>query len=259
MLWLDGYWWQRKVHLGEINKLNTALAVSQQLVKETQTAVSSRAFEIQDLKAQNSDLQKVIKSKKEEVFALTDVALQWKNRYFEIKDAKQTVVDSAGSQPASLSTECATCFSSNRIKVEFDETKQDLRVYGFTLTNPAQAQINLEWTKPLELQLVLTKSDDGSFKVYLDEKDKTQAGQIIPMALTLKIDPSVLSRKWYEKIALGVDLGASQLGFNGSVRAMYGIKPNLYLGPSVAISALFTGQVAPFYGISILWSPFMKN
>jgi hypothetical protein len=239
--------------------LNNALAASQQLVKETQTAVSSRAFEIEGLKAQNSDLQKVIQKKKEEVFALTDVAIQWKNKYFDIKNAKQVVVNEAGTQPASLSSECEDCIARTRIKVEFDQTKDDLRIFGYTITSPAQAQINLEWLKPLQLQLVLTKSDDGSFKVYLDEKDKAESQLIVPKELTLKIDPSVLQRKWYEKIALGVDVGASQLGVNGSFRAMYGIKPNFYLGPSVSISALFTGQVAPFYGVSLLWSPFLRN
>lgn len=169
------------------------------------------------------------------------------------------MVDAAGSQPASLSAECEDCMSKYRVKVEFDQTKDDLRIFGYTITSPAQAQINLEWLKPLQLQLVLTRADDGTFKVYLDEKDTSKNSMIVPTELTLKVDPSILQRKWYEKIALGADIQASQFGINGSFRAMYGIKNNLYLGPSVSISALFTGQVVPFYGVSILWSPFMKN
>lgn len=254
---LVGYWWQRKVHLEEVNKLNNALAASQQLVKETQTAVSSRAFEIEDLKAQNSDLQKVIKSKKEEVFALTDIALQWKNKYFEIKDAKQTVVNEAGTQPASLSSECEDCFAKTRIKVEFDQTKDDLRIFGYTITSPAQAQINLEWLKPLQLQLVLTKSEDGSFKVYLDEKDRSQSSMIVPTQLTLKVDPSVLSRKWYENIGFGADVQASQSGFSSSIRAFYNIKPNVFVGPSVTLQ--YTGQFQAFYGVTVGWFPFMRK
>ncbi len=190
---------------------------------------------------------------------MTDIALQWKNRYFEIKDAKQVVVNEAGTQPASLSAECEDCIAKTRIKEEFDQTKDDLRIFGYTITSPAQAQINLEWLKPLQLQLVLTKSEDGSFKVYLDQKDKEQASLIVPTELTLKVDPAVFYKKWYEKIALGLDVGASQFGVNSSIRIMYGIKPNLYLGPSVSAAALFSGQVAPFYGVSVLWLPFIRN
>ncbi len=177
------------------------------------------------------------------------------NQLIQIKQANQTVVDSAGSQPASVPSECQVCLAKTRIKVDFDETKDNLHVYGFTLTNPAQATINLQWLEPLKLQLVLTRGEDGSFKVYLDEESKS----VVPTALTLKVDPSVLERKWYEKIAFGADVGASQMGFNGSFRVMYGVKNNLYIGPAVSLSVMFTGQIAPFYGASVLWSPFMRN
>lgn len=231
------------------------MAESQQLVKETQTAVSSRAFEIEDLKAKNEDLQKIIKKNKEKILATTDIALQLQNQLIQIKNANQTIVDEAGSQPASVPSECQACLSKTRVKVDFDETKDNLRVYGFTLTSPAQATINLQWLEPLKLQLVLTRGEDGSFKIYLDDESKS----VVPTALTLKVDPSVLERKWYEKIALGADVGASQMGFNASFRAMYGVKNNLYVGPAVSLSVMFTGQIAPFYGASVLWMPFMRD
>ncbi len=209
-------------------------------------------------------MQKVIKKNKEEVFALTDVALQWKNRYFEIKDAKATVVDAAGSQPASLSAECEDCFAKTRIKVEFDQTKGDLRLFGFTITNPAQAQINLEWLKPLNLQLVLTKSDDGSFKVYLDNKDKESAELIVPTELTLKIDPSILSKKWYEKISLSANaafgnslIGPVNWGGMASVGVGYMVMPNLNVG--LQVSAVYAGNVYMFYGANIMWLPFQRK
>lgn len=247
--------WEKRSHLAELNKLNNALVDAQQMVKVTEGVVASKAYEIEQLKAQNDDLQKVIKKNKEQILALADVAVQYKDRYLEIKNANQTAVDQAGSQPASLSTECSECIAKTRIRVDFDQSKDDLRVYGYTLTSPAQAYINLQWLQPLKLQLVLTKGEDGSFKIYLDDQSKS----VVPTALTLKVDPSVLERKWYEKIAFGADVGASQMGINASIRAMYGIKNNLYLGPSVSISLMFTGQIAPFYGASVLWMPFMRD
>lgn len=252
---LLGFFWEKRSHLAELNKLNNALVDAQQMVKVTEGVVASKAYEIENLKSQNSDLQKIIKKNKEEILALADIAVQYKDRYLEIKNANQSVVDQAGSQSSSLSTECTECIAKTRIKVDFDESKDDLRVYGYTLTSPAKAYINLQWLQPLKLQLVLTKAEDGTFKIYLDDQNKV----VVPTALTLKVDPSVLERKWFEKIAFGADVGASQFGINASIRAMYGIKNNLYIGPAVSLSMMFTGQIAPFYGASVLWMPFMRN
>jgi len=159
--------------------------------------------------------------------------LQWKNRYFDIKDAKQEYVDASGSQPSSISTECDICFGSTRLKITFDQTKNDLRIFGFTITNPTQAQINLEWLKPLALQLILTKSDDGAYKVYLDSKNS----DFVPVELMLKIDPSVLSKKWYEKINMMANLGLgstligqSSLGGLVSAGVGYLITPKINVG-----------------------------
>jgi hypothetical protein len=251
-----GFWWQNKKHLEELNKLNNELAKTKQLVKETETAYSSAALELENLKTENTKLQDLIKKRKEEIFALAEVAIQWQNKYFDIKNAKETVVDIAGSQPASISTECSECLANLRLKVDFEQTQDELKVSGFTLSNPAYAKIDVEWVKPLKLQLILTKTKEGNYKVYLDLKDKNNK---VPTELTLKVDPSVLSYKWYEKIAVGADLGASQMGVNGSIRVMYGIKNNLYLGPSVTLSGLFNGTIAPFYGVSVLWLPFMRE
>lgn len=250
-----GYLWQKHKHDEQVRQLNNKLAETQQLIKETNTAFSSAAIELENLKAQNKDLQKVIEKNKEKVFAMTDIALQWKDKYYEIKDGKQTNVDESGSQPASVPSECESCLSKVRTRIDFDHTKDNLRITGFTLTNPAYISLKLDWIKDLELNLVLTKNDQGNFKVYIDSKNS----DFTPVALSLKVDPSILDKKWYEKIALGVDIGASQFGLSSSFRAMYGIKHNLYLGPAVSLSVLFTGQVAPFYGLSVLWSPFMRQ
>lgn len=252
--------YQRKTFLEEKSELNKKLAESEKLVQETKTSWSSRGVEIENLKTDNKELQKIIKAKKEEVLAITNVALQWKNRYFEIKDAKQVIVDNSGSQPASISSECETCFSQSRFRVDFDQTKNDIRIHGFTLTNPAEAGINLEWVKNLELQLILTKGEEGSYRVYIDSKNN----DFVPVDLTLKVDPSVLNKKWYEKInfAAGASFGNSLIGntsWGGSANLGVGylITHNLNLGLNVSI--LYTNNLYLFYGANVTWYPFLKK
>jgi hypothetical protein len=257
--------WKNKQHQEELRKLNNALAASQQLVKETKTAVSSKALEIENLKTANADLQKVIKKNKEEIFAVANLALQWKNQYYNIKNATASVVDEAGTQPVSLPTECEECFAKTRIKVEFDHTADNLRIFGYTITNPTLAEINLEWLKPLQLELVLTKDDGGSFKIYLDEKDKESAQLIVPKELTLKVDPSVFNKKWYEKINLTANLAfgnsligtPTQFGGMASIGAGYMLTHNFSLG--VNVSAVYAGNVYMFYGANVIWFPFARK
>lgn len=101
-----GYFWQRKIFLQEKALLNQKLAESEKLIQETKTAWSSRGLEVDNLRSENSELQKIIKNKKEEILAISDVALQWKNKYVEIKNAKDSIVDSSRK---------STCFASNRV------------------------------------------------------------------------------------------------------------------------------------------------
>jgi hypothetical protein len=264
---LFGYLWQRNAHLAEVKKLNNALAASQQLIQETNSAISSKAFEIENLKATNKDLQKVINKNKEEIFAVTDIAIKWKNKYFAIKNATQTVVDAAGSQPSSVPIECETCFAKTRLKVEFDQTKDDLRIFGYTITSPAQAQINLEWIKPLKLQLVLTRAADNTYKVYLDFKDTSEADMIghgVPTELTLKIDPSVFLRKWYEKINVGGSVGfgnslAGQASWGGLVSANVGYLITPKINAGIGVTALYNRDFQLYYSIFVQYFPFARQ
>lgn len=258
LVFLGGAWWKQRQYLDELHKLNNALTASQQLVKETQSAYSSKAFELENLKAQNKDLQAVIKRNKEEIFALTNISLQWKDKYYQIKDAKQQIVDSSGSQPVSLPSSCTPeCFDNIRFKVEFDNTIDDLQVKGYTLTNPAYASINLHWIKPLELQLVLTKAKDGSFKVYIDSQNNT----FVPTELLLKVDPSILGRKWFEKISINGGIGfghtfSDPKSWGGYLSAGVGylITPRINVGLNV--TALYNRDIQLYYGVQFSYYPF---
>lgn len=246
--------YQNKKHNTEVRNLHNKLALSEQLVRETKDAWSSRAIEVENLKSENAQLQKVIKNNDEEIFAISQVSLRWQNKYYQIRDARQTIVSAlAASQPASLSVYCADCIKDLRFRVDFNQTQDDLKVSGYTVTNPPEAFVNLEWQKDLTLNLTLTRDKSKSFKVYLDSKSNS----VIPVSLNLKIDPSILERKWYEKIGVGADILGSQYGFATSIRAFYAVKSNLFVGAAVQMQ--FVGQFQSFYGVSVGWLPFAPS
>lgn len=255
-----GFWWKQSQYDKQVRELQNKLAESQQLVKITESAYSSAAIQLENLKAQNQDLQKVIEKNKEKIFALTNVALQWKDKYFEIKDAKVTVVDESGSQPASIPAECETCLATVRTKVEFDLSQDNLRVSGYTLSNPGYASINLDWLSDLQLELILTKDEQGLYKVYIDSKNN----EFVPVSLALKVDPQILQKKWYEKINFNFGalfgntlLGTVAFGGGGSFGVGYMITNNVNF--AVNVSALYAGNVYLFYGANVTWYPFARN
>lgn len=55
-----------------------------------------------------------------------------------------------------------------RVRVSFDETWEDfMRIHGFTLTNPAEAEIQVDYTRPVHLAVVVTQREDLSWNSYV--------------------------------------------------------------------------------------------
>jgi hypothetical protein len=235
-----GFLWLRHKHQQELRALNNQLAATQQLVQETKSAFSSAALEASNLKAQNKDLQKAIKAKGERILAQTTVALKPKDQTVEIKEgAKESVSPD------------------NRTRVDFEKVDGNLKIKGFTLTNPAEASVSLQWLAALNLELVLTKGPEGNYRVYIDSQNA------IPIALTLRVDPSVTAKRWFERINLSASasFGNSLIGpvtFGGlaSVGVGYQISSKINFGLNV--SAVYTGNVFLFYGATVTFYPFAK-
>jgi hypothetical protein len=90
----------------------------------------------------------------------------------------------------------------DRVRVEFTHSQPPVHVSGYTLTNPAEAHITVDWVEDLELEINLAVDKSGAWRAYVDSED-IELGDI-----TLNIDQSVLARKWYENISFGANLAA---------------------------------------------------
>lgn len=104
-----------------------------------------------------------------------------------------------------------------RVRVEFDQTWEDfMRISGFTLTNPAEAEIQVDYTRPVHLAIVVTQREDLSWNSYVSHD--------VPNLEIETIDTTVspLSRpqeetKWYEGIYAGFGFGLGRELSGGSV------------------------------------------
>ena len=233
-------WQARK----EIIKLSNALAVSEGTLKETETAVSVKAQQISDLEAQSKDLQKKINDRDENVAALASATLKLKNQLFKITNAKVTIIDG---------TDQSTCPIPS-LRIEFEKEQDPWLIQGYCWTNSSDvsggAEVSVSWTRPLQFSFVMTKNTD-QYRLYLDNNSPDV---IAIESLSLRIDPSVYARRWYQKIAVGLDLGVSGTDPLMLGRVTYDIG-RFALGPFIAFSNDSDG-LQKIYGVSLGWRPF---
>lgn len=241
------YFFERRAHSKDVAELSNQVSELQGVVQETKTAYSRQAVQLEDLKVQNSDLQRVIKEKDETIFAVSQVALKLKDKAFEDKNVHVTVLDPDGN-PTTVPQSCDDCLKSVRLKVDFDQGDDLVKISGYTLTNPGYASINVKWLRPLKMNIALTKKE-GNYKIYVDA-----GGDGVPADLDLRVDPTVFQKKWYEKIGVGLNVGVGR-GVLTGVRAFYDIFDNIAVGPGVDF--YYDGsKLNTLYGANVGWYPF---
>lgn len=242
------YGYERWQHGKQRRELNNKLAKVQKMQQETETAHSRLAIEAEDLKAENSDLQDIIEDRDEAILALTHANIKLKNKVVRIEDAKQSTVDRDGNVVEHPG--CEEVGDSLRTKVAFEKEEDPLKISGFTLTNPAYAEVEIKWLRDIKLEVVLTKNDDGTYRVYLD----STKSDIVPTDLQLQVDPSILEYKWYQKIGFGSNVVGGETGIQLGLSAFYDILPNLYLGPMFQVGYV-NGKAETYYGAVVGWYP----
>lgn len=226
-------------------KLSNDLAKAEKIVKETNSAFSIRGQQLEDLKSNNEELQKKIDKREEDIAALGQANLKLKDQLFKIKNAKLTVIDPTGNP----TNEPLSCDIPN-LRVDFEKEQDLWRVSGFCLTSPPSAEVSVSWSRPLQLSFILTKKNN-QYRLYLDSNSPDT---IAVQNLSLKVDPSVFEQKWYEKIAVGFDVGFTGKEPIASVRGTFDVGS---FSPG-AFMILFNGKegLERAYGVSLMWRPF---
>lgn len=94
-----------------------------------------------------------------------------------------------------------------RVRVEFDQVWEDfMRVSGFTLTNPAEAEIHVDYTRPVRISVITTQRPDLSWDTYVStDIPNLEIGDIQSQVNPLS-RPQEVSR-WYENIYVGIGAG----------------------------------------------------
>lgn len=205
------------------------IAEQSEVIRESQQTWSRLATQYEDLDRRlseiNEDLSKKITKRGEEITSLSTALT--KIRPIVIRFPEENIVQ----EPQ----------ENGRIRVSFDRTEDPVRIHGFTLTDPAEAEVSVEFVRPLRLTSVITQRPDGSWNSYFDTDWENL--EIEQVSTTVNPLPQTV-----ESLGRGFILGLqAQMGvvrpidsFGGNISLLYETSTNrkFTIGPTFGISSM---------------------
>lgn len=170
-----------------------------------QQSDSSSAI-LEDLNARLPALAGLIAERNEEIQTFT-------NAIATIRPVHVTVRSNEG---ANQSVEPPISESEpERLRVDFDTIWQEfVRIRGYTLTNPALADVSVEFARPINLTVVTTQGEDLSWRTYIESDwPGLEIGEI-----ESRVNPFAHPadhRRWEQDIEISLLGGASVTGTSG--------------------------------------------
>lgn len=232
-------------------QLEISMLDSNDLIQSNVVQIRQLNYDMQKLSNKKNDLEMMLASRNQEAEVLAQQVIQWKGKYFQVKDATQTVVQTGTvDKPAPVTPECSTCLKQARLRVDFDETKDYMQVKGFTVTNPSYAEVDVKWTRPLKLSLVLAKDHTtNKFVAY----SKSGDSDFVPSNIKILMDDSIYETPWYKRISFGTEFGASGHSTAFSANVKYDLK-RLSIGPTwIGYDKL--GAITHHFGVAASFYP----
>jgi hypothetical protein len=169
----------------------------------------------QQLRRSNVELSEIIDQRDEAIVSLTQAFASFRSIRVVVSPAN-----------VSQNTE------NGRTRVSFEETVDPIRVSGFTLTNPAEADVSVEFVRPLRLTTAITQQEDGSWRTYIESDWPNVSIENIETSVNplARRDPGFMSRFL---VNVSTSVSPKFSGATASVGFMYGITDSFYLGPFV--------------------------
>lgn len=200
-------------NLSNLESAYNQIAALSETVQENERTWSRLAQQTEDqaeqLEVRNVELAEIIEARDEQIQSLTTAVAR-------IRDI-HVVIDG----PAATETRVE-----DRVRVDFDQTyHESVRVTGYTLSNPAYAELAIFFNRPINFTVVTTQTEDGQWRTYLtSDFEDLQIGTI-----DSSVNPQIVSiqqqahqRSWEDGFEVGIFGGVGVSGQAGSVGATLG-------------------------------------
>lgn len=200
-------------NLSNLESAHNQIAELSETIQENEHTWSRLAQQTQDqaqqLEERNADLSAIISARDEQIQSLTTAVAR-------IRDI-HVVIDG----PAATQSQVE-----DRVRVDFDQTyHESVRVTGYTLSNPAYAELAIFFNRPINFTVVTTQAEDGQWRTYLtSDFEDLQIGTI-----ESSVNPHIVSiqqqadqRSWEDGFEVGIFGGIGVSGQAGTVGATLG-------------------------------------
>lgn len=229
----------KKEEEARINAQNE-IARQSKVIQESEDTWSRLAQQkddaIDDLSKENKNLADKIKDRNETVLVLSQAVAKFKSIRVIVQDPTQTE-------------------ENGRVRVAFNQTVDPINVAGFTLTNPAEAQLDVNFVRPLKLTTVVTQAKDGSWRSYFS----SDWDGLTIESIETKVNPNPLGPKSFvENIIIGASAETSFSfdGIGADAFVLYDFQ-GFALGPKLGMNA-YDGYSAGTLGLMFQWAPWRK-
>lgn len=227
----------------KLTDLQNQIAERDKTIEVSKGVFERQAKDIEVLKSlsdakdkQVSALKKQLDSAKQDLVTATTAVLKWKQAYEGLANATQTDQ------------------KDGRVRVDFKKEWSFIEAEGYTLTNPAEAYIKVQQTKPLKLTIAIARDKQGKFYAYATSSDANVDIDIQQAA----IDTDKFKESWYQKIGVSLALAASGDVFGSHVGLTYRFG-KVDVGPTVGYVIDSLGKASRTYGLVLTWRPFGQS
>lgn len=114
---------------------------------------------------------------------------------------------------------CNQCLTGGRIRIPFAHSEHNLMVSGWAETgdmlgNPGSYNLNIDWTKDINLNIVVAQDEDGNWHSIVNTEDV----DLEVMRIVSNVNTQPFDGHWYNGINFG---GAIGFGYGGAITQLF--------------------------------------
>lgn len=201
------------------------IAELSEVIRENETTWSRLAQQAQDTESMLHDLHdsipalsELIEQRNEEISSLTRAVAT-------VRPIHVTVDANSGAEESRETSNDPS--APERLRVDFNTILNDvIRITGHTLTNPAFAEVEVDFTRPINLTVVTTQAEDLSWRTYIESDwPNLEIGNIESQVNPFSRPAD--QRRWEQDLSISLLGGAAVTGNAG----YFGVELEYDFGP----------------------------
>lgn len=215
------FWWKVNSLQNEANEARVEaqnqIAELSHIVRESSDTWSRLAQQVENsgeimhrLEQQNQSLATMISQRDEQIVSLTTAIGQIRPINVVVRQSDVAQTEVPATEPG----------GTQRQRVEFDTIHEEyLRIHGYTLTNPAEANVSFQYTRPINFTAVTTQAEDLSWRTYLQsDLPGLEIGQIESSVNPVAITAPSQRRRIEQNIEVGLSTYVGVRGTSGAAQ-----------------------------------------